>query len=111
MLASVLYSTLSGNELGTLLHGLPRWYSGKESTCQYRRCKRRKFDPWVRKIPWRGSGNLLQYSCLGNPMDRGVCQAIVHRVTKELDTTEHTSSFREGQTDGVERLVGSWVQS
>ena len=25
----------------------------KESTCRCRRCKRPKFDPWVRKIPWR----------------------------------------------------------
>ena len=30
---------------------LPGWLSGKESTCQCRRCG---FDPWVRKIPWRG---------------------------------------------------------
>ena len=29
--------------------GLPRWLSGKESTCQCRVCG---FDPWVRKIPW-----------------------------------------------------------
>ena len=36
-----------------------------------------------------GSGNPLQYSCLGNPMDRGAWQAIVHRIT-ELDTTEVT---------------------
>ena len=28
---------------------LPRWYSDKEATCQCRRCR---FDPWVRKIPW-----------------------------------------------------------
>ena len=27
--------------------------SGKEPVCQSRRCKRRGFDPWVRKIPWR----------------------------------------------------------
>ena len=27
--------------------------SGKESTCQCRRHKRRRFDPWVSKIPWR----------------------------------------------------------
>ena len=27
-------------------------------------------------------GNSLQYSCLGNPMDRGVWQAIVPGVTK-----------------------------
>ena len=29
------------------------WLSGKESTCQCRRCKRLGFHPWVRKIPWR----------------------------------------------------------
>ena len=27
--------------------------SGQESTCQCRRPKRRGFNPWVRKIPWR----------------------------------------------------------
>ena len=30
----------------------PRWYSGKESACQCRRCKIRSFNPWVGKIPW-----------------------------------------------------------
>ena len=30
--------------------GLPRWLSGKESTCQ---CRRLGFHPWVGKIPWR----------------------------------------------------------
>ena len=33
--------------------GLPRWHSGKESTCQCRRHKRHRFDPWIIKIPWR----------------------------------------------------------
>ena len=28
-------------------------------------------DPWVGKIPWRRKQQLLQYSCLENPMDRG----------------------------------------
>ena len=32
---------------------LPRWYSGKESACQFRRVKRCRFEPWVRKILWR----------------------------------------------------------
>ena len=27
--------------------------SGKEPTCQCRRCKRCGFDPWVGMIPWR----------------------------------------------------------
>ena len=35
-----------------------------------------------------GNGNLLQYSCLENPKDRGTCRAIVHRVTKDSDMTE-----------------------
>ena len=33
--------------------GLPRWLSSKESACQCRRCKRCRFNLWVRKIPWR----------------------------------------------------------
>ena len=32
---------------------LPRWCSGTELTCQSRRHKRCRFEPWVRKIPWR----------------------------------------------------------
>ena len=36
---------------------------------------------WGRS-PGGGPGNLLQYSCLENPMDRGACQAIVHGVSK-----------------------------
>ena len=38
-----------------------------------------------------GNGSLLWYSCLGNFMDRGAWWAMVHRVTKESDTTEATS--------------------
>ena len=31
---------------------LPRWHSGKESTCQCRRHKRHGFNPWIGKISW-----------------------------------------------------------
>ena len=58
--------------------------SGKESACQ---CRRLRFDPWSGRFPGEENGNLLQYSCLGNPMDRGACRARVQGVTKELDTT------------------------
>ena len=34
------------------------------------------------RSPEEGHGNSIQYSCLGNPMDRGAWQVIVHRVTK-----------------------------
>ena len=39
------------------------------------------------RFPRKGNGNSFQYSCLGNPMDRGAQWAIVHGVTKESDTT------------------------
>ena len=33
-----------------------------------------RFDPWVPgRSPGKGNGNPLQYSCLGDPMDRGGC--------------------------------------
>ena len=35
-----------------------------------------------------GNGNPLQYSCLGNPMDRGAWRATVHGVTEESDAAE-----------------------
>ena len=34
------------------------------------------------------NGNPLQYSCLGNPMDRGAWWATVHGVSRESDVTE-----------------------
>ena len=45
-------------------------------------CRRRRFDPWVRKTPQEGNGNPLQYSCLKHLMDRGAWQAIIYGVTK-----------------------------
>ena len=38
--------------------------------------------PGTGRSPGEGNGNLLQYSCLGNPMDRGAWRTIVHGVEK-----------------------------
>ena len=38
--------------------------------------------PGMGRSPGEGNGNPFQYSCLGDPMDRGAWWAIVHRVTK-----------------------------
>ena len=43
--------------------------------------------PGLERSPGEGNGNPSQYSCLGNPMDRGACQATIHGVAKVLDTT------------------------
>ena len=40
----------------------------------------------LERSPGEGNGNPLQYSCLGNSMDRGTWQDIVHNVPKESDT-------------------------
>ena len=43
--------------------------------------------PGSGKCPGEGNDNPLQYSCLGNPTDRGASWTIVHGVTKEFDMT------------------------
>ena len=44
-------------------------------------CSTPGFDPWSGKI-WRRQGNPLQYSCLGNPVDRGAWRETVYGVAK-----------------------------
>ena len=40
------------------------------------------------RCPGERNGNSLQYPCLENSMNRGVWQATIHGVAKDLDTTE-----------------------
>ena len=47
----------------------------------------------LERSPGGGNGNLLQYSCLENPMDRGAWWATVHEIAKsqtQLNTHTHT---------------------
>ena len=46
----VCQGVLLGNYFITGWLSLPWWHNGKESACQ---CRRRGFNPWSRKIPWR----------------------------------------------------------
>ena len=67
---------------------------GKESTCK-------EGDsgsiPGSRRTPGGEHGNPLQYSCLGNPMDRGAWWATVHGVTKSQSrlSTHKTKSWSQ----------------
>ena len=54
----------------------------QESTCQVQETQETGSVPGLGRSPGEGNGNLLQYSCLGNPMDRGAWQATVHGVTR-----------------------------
>ena len=59
--------------------GFPQWLRGKESTCNVEDAGS---IPGLGRSPEGGYGNLLQYSCLEYPMDRGVCWATVHGTTE-----------------------------
>ena len=69
----VLFSTLKTG-------GFPGGSEGKESAFS------NSGDPCLilgsGRSPREENGNPLQYPCLGNPMDRGLWQAVVHGVTK-----------------------------
>ena len=59
--------------------------SGKESTSNAGDTGNSGLISGLGRYPGEGNGNSLQYSCLGNLMDRGAWWAIVHEVTKESD--------------------------
>ena len=53
--------------------------------------------PGLGRSPGEGNGNPLQYSCLGNPMDREAWWATVRGDYKELDMNEHNNNNRTVQ--------------
>ena len=61
--------------------GFPGGSDGKESACNARDLG---LIPGSGRSPGEGNGYPLQYSCLGNPMDKGAWQATVHGVAKSL---------------------------
>ena len=65
--------------------GFPDDSMGKESTCN---AGDAVSIPGSGRSPGGGAWQLLQCSCLENPVDRGVWQATVHVVAKELDMTK-----------------------
>ena len=67
---------------------LPWWLNGKESVCNAGDVRS---VLGFRRSPGGGNGTPLQYSCLGNPMDRGAWWATVHGVTKESEKTPQLS--------------------
>ena len=57
--------------------GFPGGSDGKESACNVGGLS---LTPGLGRYPGEGNGHPLQYSCLENPMDRGVWQATVHGI-------------------------------
>ena len=61
--------------------------------------------PGSGRYPGEGNGDPLQYSCLGNTMDRGAWRATIHGVAKELDTTKQAGIKIAG------RNTKSWLKA
>ena len=60
------------------------WLSAKESACNVGDTGDTTLIPGVGRCPGEGNGNTLQYSCLENPMDRGVWWAKAHGITRVI---------------------------
>ena len=78
----------------------PGGSDGKASVCNV---GDRGSIPGPGRSPGEGNGSPLQYSCLGNPMDRGAWQAIIHGVAK---SQTRLSDFTYGINQQVCNSVG-----
>ena len=54
--------------------------------------------PALGRSPREGRANPLQYSCLGNPMDRGAWRATVHGVAKRWTRQRPNNSSNAAST-------------
>ena len=76
---------------------LSRWLSSKESACNSGDIG--SIPGWGRS-PGGSNGNPLQYSCLGNPMDRRASLATIHgvaRVQTQLSDYRQQKETLEGK--------------
>ena len=81
--------------------GFPSSSEGKASTCN---AQDLGSIPGSGRSSGEGNGNPLQYSCLGNPMDRAAWQATIHGVAVRHDWATNTqgNSFCDlKQPDGT----------
>ena len=62
--------------------GFPLWLSGRQSACSAGETGNMDSVPGSGRFSGEGNGNILQYSCLENPTERGAWWAAVHSVAK-----------------------------
>ena len=82
--------------------------SGKEPTYRCRRRKRRGFEPWVRKIPWRRAQQPTPVFLPGEPHGQRSLAGYSPRGHKELDTTDVAlHAHKHGAEEGAAGLETS----
>ena len=94
-----------------------RWLGDKESACQYRRCRRLGFDPWVRKIAWRRKWQPTPVFLPGESHGQGAWWTTVHGVAKnqtQLSMHAHThlvgpsSQGDLEESDTMGHILSTW---
>ena len=70
--------------------GFPGGTSGKNSTCQRRRHKRHRFDPWVGKISWRRTQQPTPVFLPGKSHGQRIPAGYSPKGRKGSDTTKET---------------------
>ena len=110
------------------MKGFPGGTSGKEHVCQCRRCKRLRFNPWVRKIPWRrawqptpvflpgeshGQRSLAGYSPQGRRVRHNrsdlVCTQVRHEADWTLDQKRKTNKKTTKDSLGTIWDNSTWI--
>ena len=88
---------------------LPRWLSGKETTCQCMRHGTLGLDPWVWKIPWRRARQPppLQYSCLENP--QGQRSLVGYSIGVAKGQTRQRLSMKRQQEAKGKFIQMAWI--
>ena len=79
--------TLSGT-LSKHYRSFPSGLDSKESACQHRRCR---FDPWVRKVPWRRKWQPIPVFLPGKSHGQKSFVGYSPWGPRELDTIEHST--------------------
>ena len=72
-------------------------------------------SPGLERSPGVEYGNPLQYSCLGNPVDRGAWQATFHGVGKSWAQTKPLGciniQWEKGRSQLIQRSLYRWIES
>ena len=106
----IIIASLNVMFITCLYWGLPWWLRGQESACN---AGDANSDPGLRRFPGEGNGNPVQYSCLGNPMDRGTWQdtresdnLVTKQQQKERSPHNLCSSFQFRSVAQMCRTLG-----
>ena len=90
--------------------GLSRWLRGKKKKKSAYQCRRRMFDPWVRRIPWKGKWQPTPVFLPGKSHGQRSPAGYSLRGHKESDMTERLS-MQKSQTKQTKSVLRSDICS